>query len=111
PCRRTRTLVPSYYLSISSSLASTLSLHDALPIFGRHRFELLHIPARRDEQTARAAAIAARLDLRFELGNRRKFFGLILALRGGLDRKSTRLNSSHVSSSYALFCLKTKSRG
>src|SRR5699024_11518682 len=28
---------------------------------------------------------------------------LILA---GLDRKSTRLNSSHVSSSYAVFCLK-----
>src|SRR5437868_9032337 len=27
----------------------------------------------------------------------------------GLDRKSTRLNSSHVSSSYAVFCLKTKS--
>src|SRR5207249_11853396 len=26
--------------------------------------------------------------------------------RGGLDRKSTRLNSSHVSISYAVFCLK-----
>src|SRR5699024_11709401 len=28
----------------------------------------------------------------------------------GLDRKSTRLNSSHVSISYAVFCLKRKSR-
>src|SRR5699024_11437425 len=27
------------------------------------------------------------------------------------DRKSTRLNSSHVSNSYAVFCLKKKSRG
>src|SRR5699024_12874026 len=27
---------------------------------------------------------------------------------GGLDRKSTRLNSSHVSISYAVFCLKKK---
>src|SRR5207249_7169112 len=27
---------------------------------------------------------------------------------GGEDRKSTRLNSSHVSSSYAVFCLKKK---
>src|SRR5438067_9682731 len=27
------------------------------------------------------------------------------------DRKSTRLNSSHVSSSYAVFCLKKKNRG
>src|SRR5699024_12729727 len=28
----------------------------------------------------------------------------------GLDRKSTRLNSSHVSISYAVFCLKKKTR-
>src|SRR5438067_5181796 len=28
--------------------------------------------------------------------------------RGNLDRKSTRLNSSHVSISYAVFCLKKK---
>src|SRR5207249_8873337 len=30
------------------------------------------------------------------------------ALRGDRDRKSTRLNSSHVSISYAVFCLKKK---
>src|SRR5699024_11998673 len=30
--------------------------------------------------------------------------------RGCLDRKSTRLNSSHVSISYAVFCLKKKKR-
>src|SRR5699024_11296355 len=30
------------------------------------------------------------------------------ALIGGEDRKSTRLNSSHVSISYAVFCLKKK---
>src|SRR5690554_7169821 len=29
-------------------------------------------------------------------------------LEGGLDRKSTRLNSSHVRISYAVFCLKKK---
>src|SRR5690606_41226185 len=29
-------------------------------------------------------------------------------LRGGEDRKSTRLNSSHVKISYAVFCLKKK---
>src|SRR5438874_10192982 len=34
---------------------------------------------------------------------------LIRAAAGlGLDRKSTRLNSSHVESSYAVFCLKKK---
>src|SRR5699024_12155201 len=32
----------------------------------------------------------------------------ILIFSKGLDRKSTRLNSSHVSISYAVFCLKKK---
>src|SRR3712207_6916089 len=30
--------------------------------------------------------------------------------RAGLDRKSTRLNSSHANISYAVFCLKKKTR-
>src|SRR5438067_6357241 len=30
--------------------------------------------------------------------------------RGAVDRKSTRLNSSHVSISYAVFCLKKKKK-
>src|SRR5690349_23435044 len=30
--------------------------------------------------------------------------------RGGADRKSTRLNSSHVEISYAVFCLKKKTK-
>src|SRR5699024_12581132 len=33
------------------------------------------------------------------------------ALRGRRDRKSTRLNSSHVSISYAVICLKKKIKG
>src|SRR5699024_12114221 len=37
--------------------------------------------------------------------------GSALGVAGGLiDRKSTRLNSSHVSISYAVFCLKKKKR-
>src|SRR5699024_11458672 len=37
---------------------------------------------------------------------------IFLGLRyTGKDRKSTRLNSSHVSISYAVFCLKKKNRG
>src|SRR5438477_5845959 len=32
------------------------------------------------------------------------------ARRGGRDRKSTRLNSSHMSISYAVFCLKKKKK-
>src|SRR5690606_41688968 len=40
------------------------------------------------------------------------FIPLVLGLLGGLfqDRKSTRLNSSHVKISYAVFCLKKKKR-
>src|SRR5437773_3087924 len=33
---------------------------------------------------------------------------LILGVMTGLDRKSTRLNSSHITISYAVFCLKKK---
>src|SRR5437868_11863578 len=47
------------------------------------------------------------------LGNEREAlaFGVVsyfLTIRDGGDRKSTRLNSSHVSISYAVFCLKKK---
>src|SRR5258707_8629067 len=34
----------------------------------------------------------------------------LLALGDGLDRKSTRLNSSHANISYAVFCLKKKNK-
>src|SRR5262245_63725927 len=51
-------------------------------------------------------------DLRFEQLERLLGAGLDrrLALRGFRDRKSTRLNSSHLGTSYAVFCLKKKKR-
>src|SRR5438876_7410609 len=58
----------------------TLSLHDALPIF--------------------VTGVVHR-------GVRREFLGFNRA-RNAVDRKSTRLNSSHPSSSYAVLCLKKK---
>src|SRR5690242_20981626 len=73
----------------------TLSLHDALPIstgvrgnhdaaaLGGPEIELFNIDARRAAEWTRASIL-----------NR--------------DRKSTRLNSSHMSISYAVFCLKKK---
>src|SRR5699024_11696196 len=36
------------------------------------------------------------------------YFGRMTSVLQGRDRKSTRLNSSHVSISYAVFCLKKK---
>src|SRR5205807_10135311 len=59
----------------------TLSLHDALPISFRRRQSLLvHLP------------VAAQRQL----------------FQPYIDRKSTRLNSSHLVISYAVFCLKKK---
>src|SRR5947199_617696 len=72
----------------------TLSLHDALPIY-RSPFELLLARAR---QAARGA-LPGRADGR---GDRRR------PRRRSPDRKSTRLNSSHLGISYAVFCLKKK---
>src|SRR5205814_7316046 len=91
-------------------LPSPLSLHDALPIYGEPLRHLSRL-ARRVE---RAPDHAGRLHGSDAVGRRSRH------LRGGQpdlpqaggrprgDRKSTRLNSSHLGISYAVFCLKKK---
>src|SRR5947209_17713621 len=70
----------------------TLSLHDALPIY---------------MYPSVAGAASARPGCRIRFGGRS-----ILSLNSSpttrIDRKSTRLNSSHANISYAVFCLKKK---
>src|SRR2546426_9938898 len=75
----------------------TLSLHDALPISapGGRRLRVPHLAGHgRSHQVARGPDLAA--------------------VRPGpprsRDRKSTRLNSSHLVISYAVFCLKKKKK-
>src|SRR5438034_3437843 len=79
----------------------TLYLHDALPISIVHRkgefFSCRHTEDLPVEFGCRAGCI-----LKLGLGNES---GIILP-----DRKSTRLNSSHTVSSYAVFCLKKKKK-
>src|SRR5690349_23203480 len=94
-------------LITSTTVISTLSLHAALPIFnGRHsRPPPVALP--------RLPAIGEPLGLVGHFLNRfadgRDQPGM--ASDGDQqDRKSTRLNSSHVESSYAVFCLKKKRR-
>src|SRR5690348_17917125 len=69
----------------------TLSLHDALPISG---FDFpaefsFWLPLARTGELLRRGSVPGGV---------------------GLDRKSTRLNSSHPSISYAVFCLKKKKK-
>src|SRR2546430_6543862 len=65
----------------------TLSLHDALPIsLERHG------------------------EPRDDVGRRARHGGGGDGLHGAVDRKSTRLNSSHSQISYAVFCLKKKKK-
>src|SRR5699024_11582231 len=93
-----------------------LSLHDALPISMAH-LDVIVIDSQ-SFQTAALVQIAGRTGRKLQDTS-----GLVLFLHNGvtlsmvqakrqikqmnqLDRKSTRLNSSHVSISYAVFCLK-----
>src|SRR2546426_5661152 len=71
----------------------TLSLHDALPICGA--------PPRAAGPHARSAGTAP--------AGRPP--SCITTSDVGVDRKSTRLNSSHLVISYAVFCLKKKKKG
>src|SRR2546430_2978556 len=106
----------------------TLSLHDALPIL----FELCSAPAASvkngaDDQSARTAArnaiwgrwnrvcsmllkMPSRAVEKYHIGpsvTERRICGVPVSRPSvTLDRKSTRLNSSHSQISYAVFCLK-----
>src|SRR5690349_23111057 len=86
-------------MSPAPSVIYTLSLHDALPILVAavgHRVDL-------DHPVMGRAGTRARQELALLGGHRRQN-----GLHVGQDRKSTRLNSSHVEISYAVFCLKKK---
>src|SRR5690606_41248317 len=84
----------------------TLSLHDALPI------------SRGVAETARRSIVALERALSGPRVGRSgvEVVQAVNVARGGVgvggaqDRKSTRLNSSHVKISYAVFCLKKKKK-
>src|SRR5207249_5213642 len=94
---------------------STLSLHDALPISisgtptsaGSFPFTV---------QVTDTASHSASANLSVNVGNPVVSVAIASPANNAnhgiahVDRKSTRLNSSHVSISYAVFCLKKKNR-
>src|SRR5688500_19772499 len=83
----------------------TLSLHDALPIWlhetrGEAKGDAVPFPEERSAAGGETQGTRVGERLAVEIGEQG---------RGGLvDRKSTRLNSSHLVISYAVFCLKKK---
>src|SRR5207248_11244750 len=105
-----------FYTLTATTAIYTLSLHDALPIFNRviaafttqrNDFGLF------DEQLRRWAALPLSDQQRREVERLVEQMRLLRenneqVLTLAKDRKSTRLNSSHRTISYAVFCLKKK---
>src|SRR5438067_8628700 len=89
-------LTPSFFFFTYTATSEiyTLSLHDALPIW--YRLARSFASARLMMSMSGAGMPCA-----FSIGGTGESRMLT-------DRKSTRLNSSHVSISYAVFCLKKK---
>src|SRR3712207_7508437 len=83
----------------------TLSLHDALPISGARRTQGLARTTGRVRLVARKGRPVKGLG--DELGDNRAAY---CGRPWTVDRKSTRLNSSHANISYAVFCLKKKKK-
>src|SRR5207253_8076390 len=90
----------SFFNDTAPTEIYTLSLHDALPIY--------EIRKQLPDATSRVLHFTAAAQ---EAGTTTVLLNLAVTLaREGKarDRKSTRLNSSHVAISYAVFCLKKK---
>src|SRR5690625_6724778 len=96
----------------SSAELYSLSLHDALPILGEP--VLLFPKPKHFKWLKENKVLNGVLDFKIpnkmtEIMNKVHFQGRLNQLIGNdKDRKSTRLNSSHVAISYAVFCLKKK---
>src|SRR3712207_9218868 len=88
----------------------TLSLHDALPIFDPAGIDVVvntHLHADHCGGNRLFAGRPVYVQRR-ELDDARSQDGY--TIREWVDRKSTRLNSSHANISYAVFCLKKKNQ-
>src|SRR5207253_9105098 len=110
------TIAPCSFKPPSPTALYTLSLHDALPICRHLRAEPevtgvgadVHGAVDRLHRGVREEGhLVNGLDSPDGAGHRLRHVALVAAHK---DRKSTRLNSSHVAISYAVFCLKKKKK-
>src|SRR5439155_23433926 len=104
------------YKPRSTTSHNTLSLHDALPIFGQAATAMsgITITDAATPTITTTKGIRVRIPATFNMTwntalttasiTGSAVFQVMLNVAG--DRKSTRLNSSHVAISYAVFCLK-----
>src|SRR5439155_24508042 len=95
----------SFFTPTSTPQTYTLSLHDALPIltteiFGEGESMGPLTPAMKKE------VVESQGDIKYDVD----WTTLAEYQQSLVDRKSTRLNSSHVAISYAVFCLKKKNK-
>src|SRR5688572_31889556 len=88
-----------FFTDTATTEIYTLSLHDALPIFECVLEDLRGTTPTNDEGFLDHAYLPS-----FQHTNRKRGYARTL------DRKSTRLNSSHSQISYAVFCLKKKKK-
>src|SRR5690606_41935886 len=106
-----------YHLHVPATTAlTTLSLHDALPIFGLQPPPDLDlgpivggeggVPSLGGDGDLGVRLAGQGGDPEAGAGAQHHDRPIRGALQGRPDRKSTRLNSSHVKTSYAVFCLK-----
>src|SRR5207253_8974242 len=99
--------LPCFTPTSCPTATASLSLHDALPISDGARMERSGDDLRRQPRREIAGVDAARGRVRRP--GERASIGIDNRFRADpRDRKSTRLNSSHVAISYAVFCLKKK---
>src|SRR5690349_23013001 len=95
----------SFFQDPTTTKLYTLSLHDALPISKVGGPVLLKCE---NLQRAGSFKIRGAYTRIARLSDAERANGVVAASAGNQDRKSTRLNSSHVEISYAVFCLKKK---
>src|SRR5690606_41307488 len=100
-----------YFTDAATTHIYTLSLHDALPISGDARSPQQQQQWDQAEASLLEGLYQMAVDGRTETSECSRLASDVyrrLEAAYSEDRKSTRLNSSHVKISYAVFCLKKK---
>src|SRR5437667_8757261 len=88
----------------------TLSLHDALPILDWKKYVEIDPRYYRPAEVDMLIGDYSKAKRQLVWGPKTGFVELAKLMVDAEDRKSTRLNSSHITISYAVFCLKKKKK-